>query len=106
MINLASCSAYGRWCSKKTGQSWRLPTEFEWEKSARGVDGRIYPCGDFCEPSWAANKDTREGVPLPASIKSFPIEECVYGVRNTAGNVCEWTHSIFDDQKPISLAPR
>jgi formylglycine-generating enzyme required for sulfatase activity len=38
--------AYSRWLSVQTGQRFELPTDAEWEKAARGSDGRIYPWGD------------------------------------------------------------
>jgi serine/threonine-protein kinase len=50
--------AYCEWKSKVTGRAWRLPTEEEWEKAARGVDGRRFPWGDLAHASLCKNRDS------------------------------------------------
>ena len=49
-VSWYECLAYCRWRSAESGQSYRLPTEAEWEKAARGTDGRQYPWGKEFEP--------------------------------------------------------
>ena len=50
MIQWRSARAYAAWMAERSGKPWRLPMEFEWEKAARGVDGRAYPWGDAFDP--------------------------------------------------------
>ncbi len=93
--------AYARWQSARTGLDWRLIDELRWEKAARGVDGRIYPCGDSFDPSWACLRSSLPGRPFPAAVDSFPVDESVYGVRGCAGNVRDWCLDEFTPGGPV-----
>lgn len=47
----SDAQAYAAWLSRRSGRVWRLPTELEWEKAARGVGGRHYPWGNDFDPA-------------------------------------------------------
>lgn len=91
-VSKMDAMAYCQWLSKSTGMSYRLPTEAEWEKAARGTDGRIYPWGDTFDP-WRCNTlESAKHTTTPNGSYS-PSGDSVYGVKDMVGNVWEWTSS-------------
>ncbi len=98
-ISWASANAFCTWLNATladvlpTGYSLRLPTEVEWEASARGAEGRVYPWGDVWQDDHAATADDREqrGVRATVPVGCYPAGNSPCGALDMAGNVPEWT---------------
>jgi eukaryotic-like serine/threonine-protein kinase len=89
-VSWDAARAYAQWLARRTGKPWRLPTEIEWEKAARGVDGRFFPWGDFGDAAFAHARTIELTPQAPVSIDAFPLDRSPYGVRGLGGNVRDW----------------
>ncbi len=94
-IRSESAVRYALWRSVREGRTFRLPDELEWEKAARGADGRSYPWGDGFEARFAnvVGVDIPDQPAMLSPVGSHPDDRSVYGAFDMAGNVAEWTSS-------------
>jgi formylglycine-generating enzyme required for sulfatase activity len=86
--------AYCHWLSAHSGLPVALPSEAQWEKAARGPDGHRYPWGDASPTDKLCNFGWNVGRPTPVGRYS-PRGDSPYGCADMAGNVREWTSSLY-----------
>ena len=89
-VSWQDARAYAAWRSQRDGGQLFLPDERQWEKGARGVDGRIHPWGDGFDPTLCKMRDSRAGQRLPEPVGAFATDVSPYGVRDLAGGVRDW----------------
>jgi formylglycine-generating enzyme required for sulfatase activity len=124
-VSQSDAFAYCAWLSENMQKPCTLPTEQQWEKAARGADGRTYPWGDekprpeiqwqkkfpvgletylytlVVKPrrEWArAGGYWRNGCPLP--VGALPQNVSPYGCVDMSGNIWEWTRSLYNPARP------
>ena len=89
LVSRDDAQAYAEWLTRETRFRWRLPTESEWEKAARGTDGRVFPWGDEYDAALLNSHDAGPFDTMPAG--AFPQGASSFGVLDAAGQVFEWT---------------
>jgi len=113
-VNWDTATAYCNWVSAKTGKKYRLPTEAEWEKAARGTDQRRFPWGNEIDRGYAnytgAQKfDTGQLVGFYDGSKRGDLQThsnaSPYGAFDMAGNIMEWCQDWYS-RSYYSVSPR
>jgi formylglycine-generating enzyme required for sulfatase activity len=94
--------SYCRWRGAQEKLPFRLPTEAQWEKAARGTDGRNYPWGKKFDPSRLNSREGDQAVQLTTPVGIYPAGVSPNACWDMAGNVWEWTGSLWggDWDKP------
>jgi iron(II)-dependent oxidoreductase len=99
-ISWQDAQKYVEWLNKKykselpNGYRFRLPSEAEWEKAARGAEGNEYPWGDTFDKNKCNSQEGGKGDTMPVGSYS-PQGDSPYGCADMAGNVWEWTRSLW-----------
>jgi iron(II)-dependent oxidoreductase len=88
-VTWCDAMAYCQWLSEQCKpRRYTLPSEAQWEKAARGGDGRIYPWGD-----WAPGR-CNQGQAETAAVDAYPAQSAA-GCHDMVGNVPEWTSTLW-----------
>jgi toxoflavin biosynthesis protein ToxD len=92
LVSYEDALNYTKWLSQRDGVTYRLPTAQEWEKAARGTDGRYFPWGN----EWRDDATNWQGRPEQgtSAVGAYPLSRSVYGVEDMAGNVFEYTSTL------------
>jgi serine/threonine-protein kinase len=89
-ISCDDAIAYAAWRASTTGLSFRLPSDAEWEKAARGTDGRLYPWGNQFDATFCKMRFSKAGRSFPERSGLYEADVSPYGVRDMAGNIADW----------------
>ena len=98
-IDWHDAMAFCEWLSRESGRTVTLPSEAEWEKAARGTDGRIYPWGNDAPTKDLLNFNRTVSDTTPVGQYS-PKGDSPFGCADMAGNVWEWTRSLENFKYP------
>ncbi len=96
LVSHNDAQAYAKWLSSSTGHTWRLPSEIEWVKAARGDNGNIFPWGNTFAPDQLNSHDQGPFDTVPVGSRSVAN---TYGLIDAAGQVFEWIQATPDAQR-------
>lgn len=88
LVSYQDAVKFCEWRSGKDGHEYRLPTDEEWERAARGSDGRVYPWGDEFDEKKCNTSES--GIDTTAPVTTYPDGASPHGCFDMAGNVWEW----------------
>jgi serine/threonine-protein kinase len=94
-VSWDDAGAWCEWATRRDEREIRLPSENEWEKAARGVDGRKFPWGDAYDATFANWSGSRPWFSQLEPIGTYPMDESVYGVRDMCGGAGNWCSNWF-----------
>jgi sulfatase modifying factor 1 len=94
-VSWYDADAFAGWYSLKKGQRFRLPTEAQWEKACRGVDGRRYPWGNDFRSALQFEPDELLN---PHPVGYLPENVSAYGCADMNCNVCEWCRDWYSEE--------
>lgn len=99
LVSYGDAQAFAVWLSSVTGAKWRLPSEMEWVKAARGTDGRWFPWGNTFDAALLNSHDKGPFDTMP--VGSFKAGASPFGLLDAAGQVFEWTSTEAGNNRHI-----
>ena len=100
LISYKDALAYAKW-KGKTSNNYRLPTAAEWEKAARGKNGKYFPWGNDWRDD--ATNAAVSGLNYTSAIALFPLSKSEYGIEDMAGNVFEYTSTLKQQNTSVVM---
>ncbi len=106
-VGFDAAQAYAEWVTEReraagSSLTFDLPSSTEWEKAARGVDGRTLVCGNHFVASWLKSRHARPVTDLEP-VLSFPVDESPYGAFDLGGSLNEWCKDIAPESPDLRI---
>ena len=105
-INFHDALAYCKWLNEQAfidlprDYHFRLPSEAEWEKAARGPDGRIWPWGNYFDSAFCNSNENGPDAVIAVGAHA-PKSDSFYGVSDMCGNIWEWTTTLWGNERYV-----
>jgi serine/threonine-protein kinase len=96
-IRMSDAMAYAAWRSARDGIHYRLPSEIEWERAARGADGRFFPWGNEFDATFCKMAQSRPMATQPEPVGAYPTDRSPFEVHDLAGGVRDLVNSEFNN---------